>query len=95
MNTHESVEFRGNPSAVSAIEYVRGVLRAEREAGLVIDRAHLSTVYRKLEDELQIPRIRAIQILNRLEDAINKGETNVQLSVDELRMLIQTRSSLV
>ncbi len=95
MNTHEAASFRGNPNEVSALEYVHGVLRAEREAGLMIDRAHMSTVYRKLQDELEIPRLRAIRLMNQLEQTIVEGKNELTISVEDLRLLIQTRNSFI
>lgn len=91
----DTKEGRTNPRPVSALEYVHTVLRANNEAGLMIDRTHMATVQTKLLDELKLPRIRVLQVLNRLSVASKNGENSVNLTVDDVRMILQLGNSLI
>ena len=93
--THEPDSFVGNPRPVSALEYVNTVIRAYDDAGLVLERAHLYQIRNKLLEELKLPRIRLLQVVNRMADAASKGEDNVQIPLEDLRLFLQLGKELL
>lgn len=78
-----------SPNSVSALEYCYTVLRANREAGLMIDPTHVSTIQSKLLTETKLPRLRVLQLLNKIADAVNNDSKVVELSVDDARMVLE------
>ena len=93
--THEPESFVSNPRQVSALEYVNTVIRAYDDAGLVLERTHLYQIGQKLMDELQLPRLRLLQAVNRMTDACAIGKDTVEVSVDDLRIFMQIGKHLV
>lgn len=77
-----------SPNSVSALEYCYTVLRANREAGLMIDPTHVSTIQSKLLAETKLPRLRVLQLLNKIADAVNTGSNVIELSIDDARVFL-------
>lgn len=78
------------PSEVSALEYLRTVSRALKTAGLIANIGHIDTAINKLLNEQEIPKVRLLQILNKLQESVDKEEKEITLSVDELRTILSS-----
>lgn len=75
---------------VSALEYLRTVSRAAKTAGLSVAVSHIDTAINKLLNEQEIPKLRVIQILNVLANAVETDQQNVTISVADLRLILQS-----
>lgn len=91
---NEQPHWKTNPKGVSALEYAHCILRAEHEAGLMIDRSHIYTVREKLLQESNLPKIRLLQILNQLSDAATQGKETIELPIADVRIILQLGKSL-
>jgi len=74
---------------VTALEYLRGVSRAQKQAGLTVTVAHVDMGINKLLNEMELPKLKAIQILNKLDAAVaSENKDTVELTIDEVRLLL-------
>lgn len=78
------------PPEVSALEYLRGVSRALKQAGLTVNVGHIDTAVNKLVNEQEIPKVRLLQILNKMQEAVDKEQKEITLSIDELRAILSS-----
>lgn len=78
------------PSEVCALEYLRGVSRATKQAGLTVNVGHIDTAINKLLNEQEAPKIKLIQLLNKLQEKVDAGETELTLPIEDVRFLIQS-----
>lgn len=78
------------PTEVSAVEYLRGVSRAVKQAGLTPMVSHIDTAIHKLLAEQEIPKLRVLQILNRLQESVADNKDTVTISVADLRLILQS-----
>ena len=79
-----------NPPVVGALEYLNTVARAHNSAGLTVSINHINTAINKLLNEQEIPKVRVMQILNRLQEAFDSGKSEVTLSFDDVRAILQS-----
>ena len=77
-------------SEVSALEYLRTVSRATKQAGLTVAVSHIDTAINKLLNETETPKLRVLQILNNLHNAVETGDTHVKIPVSDLRLILQS-----
>ena len=75
---------------VSALEYLRSVSRAAKQAGLSLHISHIDTAINKLLNETETPKLRVLQILNNLSHAVEHNETHVSIPVEDIRLLLQS-----
>lgn len=83
-----------DPQPVSATEYVFDVIRAYQSAGLTVDHKHMYMVQQKLLNESSIPKFKALQVLSKLHDAVAAGKDTIEVSVSDIRLLLQVKGTL-
>ena len=87
----ESHVGHSDPTPVSAIEYVFGVIRAYQVAGLTVDHRHIMAVQQKLMDESSIPKFRLLRVMDKLNQAIGSDKETVEVSIEDLRTILKVK----
>lgn len=90
----ESHVGHSDPSPVSAIEYVFGVIRAYQVAGLSVDHRHIMAVQQKLMDESSIPKFRLLRVLDRMHTAIAEGKSAVEIPIEDIRTILKVKGAI-
>ncbi len=78
-----------NTPRTTALEYTKDVIRACRDAGASPSYKHLTTIQDKLFEETHLPRLRVLQILNKMQEARIAEKSEVTLTIEETAIILQ------
>lgn len=88
-------EWKSNPRPVSALEYCHILQRANRDAGRDVTAGDIYTIQNKLMEELRLPKIRVLQMLNRLHEANNVGKPTIEISTEDASIILGLATHLI